>query len=1074
MEEGRRSSKIVGRQLGSLGWLLEVTPAEDVPESGGEKASVAAALPHITFVLDRSGSMGAWVAYARRAVHAALLQAGYAADTRITFITFEAATEIVRVAGVNPTIDNLVGAELAHIHSAGCTYMAGTIAPVLATLRDTTSSPAHTLIVISDGALHDAARTMSAATDAVQALGVSEVPINGVMLRLQTNSYGNDGDTKALACVASFCTEKVSVLDVNVGGRNEEIGLLTLTQAVLEGLQHTTSAAFAEVRVPLDGNEVRKCLRRMPVDEASAVMRMQCGRTTYVLSTEPVPVMLVNGAEVEVEDGGTVLSEEAFRPFLEFVEQQIKLWTITGANQSHIDAIRDWFQELQSYLSTVEEAALDATDLSIAARTRAMKRAIAKRNGSIISRILQMENSDRVGRLNAQQKADWLRNVDDNRAGRRLAKRAGDVDYTQQSQIAITALAAVRAPDDPSDECVSFYSQSNPTESGVLAAQELLPVVDDITFADALQVIGGVGVPFEAYVSNYPDAFPLRIRSLYCGQLLGEADLWVRAMQSSGAVGGKFECPGRPGSNITGVIALRSSDPAAYDALTSRVARPLFEMQCSAQIRHTVAVAPHDAIALNGAGAWHLIEKLGRAGEWSGVEITTFHALIDNLRHLIGKGVYSPESYNVLLEAMRQPDPRPWLSGDITGNVLKPIVALLRFQMAFYASVDKNERIPGLSIPAVLRALYYIESYHAAKRVFREPSAEGGGTPQQTRDEALRELLGIDLEAHGTALKPLFEAEPAEDEVAHLHYDAVDLEDVASRLPKWMPRPDSYCALDAVLARPNRLLSYKVGLPIDTTGTDLMTLRCNSALLRVVAAVQSLQCASEQQRINTDERTALVPDPTTEEEGMVFLRGVVRGFYAKDYEQRAKAKHNEEQRIITERQIDEMVGAVNYAQFRELLVNSVIVNREHAGFAPLMERLCNAEVTTADRLHKLSLLMTGRDVATPEVPVWANGNFLLNWQQPSVIFAATPGGPAVLTHLRAMRKEYGRHTYRAGHDNRHKHSNAFPSYWALGYKDLYDMRRNTSAVEFQQYINAHCRGRGCCMPNPEQRNEFGI
>ena len=70
-------------------------------------------------------------------------------------------------------------------------------------------------------------------------------------------------------------------------------------------------------------------------------------------------------------------------------------------------------------------------------------------------------------------------------------------------------------------------------------------------------------------------------------------------------------------------------------------------------------------------------------------------------------------------------------------------------------------------------------------------------------------------------------------------------------------------------------------------------------------------------------------------------------------------------------------------------------------------------------------------------------------------------------------KKYGIHKYRGSH-NRHKHGNDFPSYWAMGYKDLAEMKASVTAIEFQQYIQQHCKNNGCCMPNVNERGGFGI
>jgi hypothetical protein len=118
---------------------------------------------------------------------------------------------------------------------------------------------------------------------------------------------------------------------------------------------------------------------------------------------------------------------------------------------------------------------------------------------------------------------------------------------------------------------------------------------------------------------------------------------------------------------------------------------------------------------------------------------------------------------------------------------------------------------------------------------------------------------------------------------------------------------------------------------------------------------------------------------------------------------------------------------------------------------------------------KISLLVTGRDVDNPEVKVWANGNFLLNWDRVTPILEADE---EFLARLKEMRKQYGRHHYT--HTNRHRHNNDFPSYWALGYKDLHHMKKEVSAADFAQYLRDHCHMRGCCMPSIAERAQFGL
>ncbi len=51
-----------------------------------------------------------------------------------------------------------------------------------------------------------------------------------------------------------------------------------------------------------------------------------------------------------------------------------------------------------------------------------------------------------------------------------------------------------------------------------------------------------------------------------------------------------------------------------------------------------------------------------------------------------------------------------------------------------------------------------------------------------------------------------------------------------------------------------------------------------------------------------------------------------------------------------------------------------------------------------------------------------------------------------------------KHNYR-GFDNRHGHDNHKPSYWALGYDTLNDMKKQVSPDVFAEYCKVHFN---CC------------
>lgn len=453
--------------------------------------------------------------------------------------------------------------------------------------------------------------------------------------------------------------------------------------------------------------------------------------------------------------------------------------------------------------------------------------------------------------------------------------------------------------------------------------------------------------------------------------------------------------------------------------------RPLAEFQCSAQMRRVVAPIPYDIIAFNAAAVWRILQVQPAA--LKSVEREILDGLMENLQFLIGS-VYKSGPFDELFVHLQRPDPRPWLNGENNvSNVLRPMTCLLRF---------------GLTNSAAMRSMFYLETYHQCSRVIR-----ASADPVAARRDALNQLLAIDFGTHATPLKPLFEEE------APVHYDHVSIADISSRLPNWVPKLSSYIGVHSFLS--------KAG------SSDLLTFGCTGLLLRVVAATQALKCANESARIDTKQLIAHVPDPTTEDEALDYLRVVQQSIYAEEYKTRLAAKLAEEGRIVTERTVKQLFDTASFDEFKSILISSKIINRDHPGFLMLWTELVNSDPLSNNRTQqKLSVLLTGRDLKKPSEAVWANGNIWNKWKDftHDQKFFSEAAEQALI----GICSKYGIHKYR-GHNNRHKHGNDFPSYFALGYKDLKHMQASVSEEEFRRYVNDHCVMNKCCNPNESEK-----
>lgn len=214
--------------------------------------------------------------------------------------------------------------------------------------------------------------------------------------------------------------------------------------------------------------------------------------------------------------------------------------TIVAANgklgsemQAQVDQTVQYFDQLQTFIRSLHAEALGQTNLTIAGRLDAITREVRSRTATAIDRLRQQLNSNRVNSANAQQTADWLRGLTDNKSGRAVARRTDGQDPNGDSQSAIKTLAAAIANvpgNSNNDTAVSFYSQASPMES-IEGVKSLASVVDSVTLSDWQKCVGGVGVAVKHRVGDFADPFNVRIEEVY-PVYLSECDLFMAGVQA--------------------------------------------------------------------------------------------------------------------------------------------------------------------------------------------------------------------------------------------------------------------------------------------------------------------------------------------------------------------------------------------------------------------------------------------------------------------------------------------------------------------------------------------------------------
>ena len=111
-----------------------------------------------------------------------------------------------------------------------------------------------------------------------------------------------------------------------------------------------------------------------------------------------------------------------------------------------------------------------------------------------------------------------------------------------------------------------------------------------------------------------------------------------------------------------------------------------------------------------------------------------------------------------------------------------------------------------------------------------------------------------------------------------------------------------------------------------------------------------------------------------------------------------------------------------------------------------------------DRQTKLWTFIVGRDFHNHGAILWNEGHMLR--LSPKVLQSLQECFDAEhWAKLMDLKKECRKHMYRQGDRNRHGFSNNCPSYWALGFETIDEMKALLSEAEWAAYVQ-QCRAAG--------------
>ena len=188
--------------------------------------------------------------------------------------------------------------------------------------------------------------------------------------------------------------------------------------------------------------------------------------TIQVNEENPVKVTIQNGEDINLENYGTILADK-----IKVFMTKLKILKILGNEKAkeELDTMVKYFKEFEDTLDKVNQEELVLKDGKMNSRIQYIKKLIQQRKGLISNQMEAIKNDQKLNELNSQQKADYLRNVDNTKLGKNLAKRAFDsgLDFTeeikQQIQEMKNHIKEIANLDDSNDP-TSFYSTSSTLE----------------------------------------------------------------------------------------------------------------------------------------------------------------------------------------------------------------------------------------------------------------------------------------------------------------------------------------------------------------------------------------------------------------------------------------------------------------------------------------------------------------------------------------------------------------------------------------------------------------------------------
>ena len=991
----------------------------------------------LIMIVDRSGSMGQWYTKIFQKVMPLLLdRINYPQNKKVHFITFDSEIENRKI-----TKEEFINAK--NEKARGCTYMKG----VFEELEKIITNPnlSYRILTLSDGELHDSQQTSNKASEFYNKIK-GKYNINSQAIRFFSSNYANP-DTLGLASVIQFNTIKeTTLLDINA--RDEETSIADRLGKLFinDGLGN---------KVVLNSDKIN--LKSAPWEVKSNQIVLAPGRNVFWLDDisqfnvqvndeKPVKVTITNGEDINLENYGTILADK-----IKVFMMKLKILKILENEKAkeEIETMVKYFKEFEDTLDKVNQEELVLKDGKMNSRIQYIKKLINQRKGLISNQMEAIKNQEKLNELNSQQKADYLRNVDNTKLGKNLAKRAVDsgLDFTEKIKEEILEmkkhLNEISQIDDSNDP-ISFYSTSSTLE-GIksLCALDEDPVFGELSATDFLELINIVGIAALGNIGDFVDPLLYLTKNVYPGCYISVSDI-VTAEGIAKNQQKKLVVPGI-NQEINNCIPVFTNEKV-YKFLRT-YAPTILELTAGIGMRRVLADIPKTFESTILAGLWKII-GIVKGSEKLEVNAKSLLELIKTM--VIVAGNHNEDVLQTIHEQFEKKENKK-LGLYLNGYGLFQLLPVL------YKIASQNILSKEL-LQKFMRSIYRFEVYKIIRKNIRNNK-----TDKEQKDyieKTMNEALGIDFEKYGTKLPEMFEKK-----VNPEFYDQYIInKEVINGFKKqlgWIENiPYAYLlfqtahkqdAINEIKNMPEFTLEMK---------KDYFGINYDFDKFIIFNVVQSLFFREKIDRENENDKVMKIIDSNDEVEVDKFLKEKTKFIYASKYNMENQKQIKLEMELITKELVDKLINTQNIEEFNNLMRNGItkgylthiIKDESTKGYNALKNILLDEKVEVPLRFEKIRAILSAID-EKGEV-LWNKGNAVRNKRNHYQKFIEK-NKPELWAQINEVNIT---HKYREK-ENRQGHSNNKQSYWAIGFDTLDQFYKKSDKDTVDKYKKVHTN---CC------------